>query len=419
MKGFEEFRRHWAPLVGVVLGMGSGLLLNNFILSTFAPYLIGEFGWSRAQWALLGVASIFMIVSQPLAGQLTDRFGVRRVAAVGAFGFPLFMIAFSMINSNIYVFLAIYVAQLIVCSTTTATVYSRTVAELFHARRGAALAIIGSSPALVGAIGSFAMTGFVAEYGWRNGYLAIAAFCAICAIVAILLIPPSPQAAGDRPKRTGVYRELASQPACWLMLAGCFLVTIPFALATSSLKIVILDQGLTDADAAAMVAAFGIASIAGRFIAGVALDYFSPHLVGVAGFSLPVIGLLLLASGNGSFLLVLAAIILIGVAMGSEVDVIPFLVTRHFPMEMFSTVLGVMTAGLGTAIAVGNLILGSALEASGSFDLFFYLAAALCFVGSLLFLLLRSHRFRMPEAASGDQGSAPSHGLQLESRPII
>lgn len=395
LTGIEEFRRFRAPLLGAVLGMGSGLLLNNFILSTFAPYIIEDFGWSRSQWAMLGVASILMIVCQPIAGQLTDRYGVRRVAAVGALSFPFFMVAFSLVTANIYLFLGIYAAQLIVCSTTTATVYSRTIAELFDKRRGTALAIIGSSPALVGAIGSLLITDFVANHGWRSGYLAVAAFCAIGAIAMIALIPASDRPAAHRRQRGGAYRVLMQNPATWIMLAGSFLVTMPFALATSSLKIVILEQGISDADAAAMVAIFGAASIAGRFIAGLALDYFSPHLVAVVGFLLPVIGLLLLASGQDSFVAVATAILLVGLSMGSEVDVLPFLVTRHFPMPVFSTVLGVMTAGLGCAIAVGNILMSRSLATTGSLDLFLYLAAFLCFVGASLFLLLSADRYRV------------------------
>ena len=40
MRDFSEFRRHWRPLTASFLGMASGLSLNAFILSVFAPYLI-------------------------------------------------------------------------------------------------------------------------------------------------------------------------------------------------------------------------------------------------------------------------------------------------------------------------------------------------------------------------------------------
>ncbi|MBN9190078.1 MAG: hypothetical protein J0I62_16530, partial [Microbacterium sp.] len=82
------------------LGMGSALSLNTYILSIFAPYLIEEFGWSRSQWAMLGLVQMAVMVSIPIAGRLTDLYGVRRVAAVGAFSYPLFLLAIAGMNGS-------------------------------------------------------------------------------------------------------------------------------------------------------------------------------------------------------------------------------------------------------------------------------------------------------------------------------
>src|SRR6187551_361654 len=100
MTGVDEFRTHWRPLLASFLGMGSALSVNSYILSVFAPYLIEEFGWSRAQWALLGVVQFAVMICLPIAGRLADMFGVRPVAAVGAISFPLFLVAFTLIEGD-------------------------------------------------------------------------------------------------------------------------------------------------------------------------------------------------------------------------------------------------------------------------------------------------------------------------------
>jgi len=402
MHDFGEFRQHWRPLAASFLGMGSALSLNSYILSTFAPYLIGEFGWSRSQWAMLGVVQILVMVCLPIAGRLTDLFGVRPVAAVGALSFPLFLVAIAMMNGSITVYLAIYVAQTILCSTTTATVYARVVAEAFTLRRGLALAIAGSSPPLVAAVGSPLITAFVEGHGWRAGYLVMALFCAICAVATIALLPrgrptASPRPGGTLPKRNGVYRDIARMPAFWIMLAACFLVNLPFTLATSQIKMVVLDQGISDADAAIMISAFAIGSIVGRFIAGVALDIFPGHFIAAIGFGLPFVGLLLLASSFDSVPMVGLAILLMGLSFGSEGDVIPFLITRYFDMAIFSTVMGLLTAAIGLAMALGNVVLSISLAATNSFEIYLFIAAAGSFLGSGLFLLLGVGRFRPAE----------------------
>lgn len=407
MHDFSEFRRHWRPLTAAFLGMGSALSLNSYILSTFAPYLIGEFGWSRSQWALLGIVQGLVLICLPVAGRLTDLFGVRPVAAVGALSFPLFLLAIATMNGDIRVYLAIYIAQTILCSTTTATVYARVVAEAFSIRRGLALAVAGSSPPFIAALGSPLITAFVEVHGWRAGYVAMAIFSAVCAVATLALLPrgkppapasaPAPAPASPstpRPRRGGVYRDIARMPAFWMMFGACFLVNLPFTLATSQIKIVVLDQGISDANAAIMVSAFAIGSIVGRFAAGVALDALPGHFIAAIGFGLPFVGLLLLASPFDSTAVVGFAILLMGLSFGSEGDVIPYLVTRYFKMAIFSTVMGLLSASIGLSMALGNVILGMVLEITDRFDLYLFIAAAASFIGSAIFLLLGLPRFR-------------------------
>lgn len=408
MRDFREFPRHWRPLTASFIGMASGLSLNSYILSIFAPYLLEEFGWSRAQWAVLGVVQLLMLVCMPVVGRLTDLFGVRRVAAVGAISFPLFLLAIAGMNGSIGLYLGIYIAQTVLCGTTTSTVYSRPVAEAFSVRRGLALAIIGSSPPLVAALGSPLITAFVEQHGWRAGYGVIAAYSAICAVATIALLPSrrrqSRHGEGNaaphapEPSQRGVYREIARMPAFWMMLVACFLVNLPFTLAISQLKMVVLDQGITDADAAIMVSTFALGSIFGRVIAGMGLDSLPAHIIAAFTFGLPFVGLLLLASPYNSVPVVGIAILLMGLSFGGEGDVVPFLVTRYFNIAIFSTVLGLLTASIASAMAIGNAVLSLVLETTDSFNLYLVIAAVGAFIGSAMFLALGSRRFRPAEA---------------------
>lgn len=398
-RDFSEFRQHWRPLLGAFLGMGSALSLNAYLLSIFAPYLIEEFGWTRSQWAMLGIVQILMLVCLPVAGRLADLFGVRRVAAFGALTFPLFLIAITMMDGSIQTYLIIYIAQTIIGSTTTATVYSRVVAGAYSMRRGLALAICGSSPPLFAALGSPFITAFVDQHGWRAGYWAVAAFCAACAVLTLALLPShskEPGTTAAAPRRRGDYRAIAAMPVFWIMLTATFLVNLPFTLATSQLKMVVLDQGLTDSTAALLVSVFAIGSIFGRILSGTALDYLPGHIIAAVGFGLPFIGLVMLASPWDTAPAVTVAILLIGVSFGGEGDIIPYLVTRYFGIAVYGTVLGLLSAAMGTAMAAGNAILGVVLERTDSFDIYLYTAAATSFIGSALFLLLGQERFRRP-----------------------
>ena len=397
MPDFSEFRTHWRPMLGAFLGMGSALSLNAYILSIFAPYLIDDFGWSRSQWAMLGTVQMLIMICLPVAGRLTDKFGVRRVAAVGALSFPVFLVLIATMDGSIGTYVAIYVAQTIVCSTTTATVYSRVVAAAFKVRRGLALGIAGSSPPLIAALFSSPISSFVAEHGWRTGYLVVAAFCAVCTVLTLVLLPKhqDDNATGTNPAQArpvGAYRAIFAMPAFWIMLAAFFLVNLPFTLATSQIKLVVLAQGLTDGTAAIMVSVFAVSSIIGRIISGGALDYVAAHLIAALNFALPFVGLLLLASSFDSMPAVALAIGLIGFAFGGEGDILPYLVVRHFGITVFSTVVGMLSAAIGLVMGLGNLLLAYTLGVTESFEVYLYTAATTAFIGSALFLTLGLQR---------------------------
>jgi MFS family permease len=392
-----EFRQNWRPLLGAFLGIGSALSLNTFILSTFAPYFLAEFGWTKQDWALLSVVQLAVMVAIPVAGRMADVLGVWRTAAIGATTFPAFLVMIAFMDGSIGTFFAIYIAQTVIGATTTATVYSRVVAQAFRINRGLALGVCGAGAPLIGALGSPLASAFVQTHGFTAGYLAVAAFCTVCSVLTLWLLWG---VEGPRPVRepaqrgSNDYRQIARMPVFWLMLGATFLANLPFSLATTQIKLVAGEQGLDDADAALMVSALGIAAVLGRVIFGVAVDRLPPHRVVAFAFALPVLGLSLLASPLDSFAVVFAAIMLIGIAFGAEADVVPVLVVRWFGLRVFSTVLGLLTAAMGAAMALGNGLLAAMLATTGSFDAYLIAAAGSAALGSLLFLTLGQERFR-------------------------
>lgn len=405
MQDLGEFRRHWRPLVAASLGVGTALSFNTYLLSIFAPYMIAEFGWTLAQWAMLGLVQMAVVVSIPIAGRLTDLYGVRKVAAVGAFTYPLFLLAIAGMSGDIGLYLGIYIAQTVICSTTTMTVYSRVIAGAFSARRGLALGICGSAPPLLGAIASPLVSHFVADYGWRWGYVAVAAFCAICSVITFILLGSGDTAREAEPVRPaaqrprGDYRAILTNSAFWIMFAALFLVNLPFSIASSQLKLVVLSQGLPDSAAALMVSVFAIGSIVGRVISGAALDVLPAHWIAALVFFLPVFGLGLLASPFDSFAAVLTGLLLIGLSFGGEGDIIPYLVTRYFDIAVYGSVLGLLTAAMGGAMAAGNVLLSATLASSNSYDVYFLTAAGTAAIGSAMFLTLGLPRFRRIDEA--------------------
>ncbi|HSW11888.1 MAG TPA: MFS transporter [Solimonas sp.] len=386
-----ELRTNWRALLASTIGHGAGLAASAYIIGTFAPHLIQEFGWSKSDFALLGTATLLTLVCLPVIGRLTDLFGVRRVAVTGAVFLPLSYLALSVFNGELRVFIGIVMLQVVLGTTTTSTVYSRLVAERFELARGLGLAIMASGPAIVGAIGAPLLSDYIDAEGWRAGYRALAIFTAIFGLLALLLIPPHEALTPVmRQKRRTArdYRAIARSPAFWVIAGGIFLCNIPQPLHGLQLKLMLLDNGASAAAASRMISLYAVGVIIGRFVCGLALDRLPAHIVAAVSMALPSIGMFMIASALDAPWALATAVLLMGLSQGAEGDIAGYLVLRHFSVSIYSSVLGPVIAALGIASALGAGLLSLALKFTGGYDLYLALTAIGVLAGSGLFLLL-------------------------------
>ncbi len=392
----RELRVKTRVLVGVMVGIASSLSLNSYILSTFQPYFLQTFGWSKPQWAALATVQMLMIVALPVVGRLTDMIGVWRTAVIGAVSFPIFLVAIAVMDGDITHYLMIYIAQTLLGAAATSTVYARLIAAKFTKNRGLALGMCSAGSPIVAFLFAPLISAFTREHGFRAGYLVVALFCAICSVITLWLLY------GVEDKRTKLtdrpawkdYSDIFAMPVFWLMLVATFLINLPFSLATAQLKMVVSEQGLPDASAAIIVSLFALSSIAGRVVFGLAIDRLNPTRVAAFAFTLPAVGLLILFSPFDSLPWVVFAMALIGASFGSEADVVPFLVNRQFGIVRFGTIFGLLMAATGGAMGFGNVMLAVVLRLTGSFSAYLLICAAGAVIGSLLYLMLGSARFR-------------------------
>lgn len=393
MAYLNEFRVNARSLTASTIGHAAGLAASAYIIGTFAPHLLKEFGWSRSDFALLSTATLLTLLCLPLIGRATDLLGVRRVAAFGVVTLPLTYIALSLFDGQLRTFMAITVLQVIVGTTTTSTVYSRLVADRFQEARGMALAIMASGPAIAGAVGVMLLNDYIAAEGWRAGYRALAIFTAAFGLLALSMIPadarPTPAATQRRSARQD-YPAILRSPAFWVICGGMFLCNLPQTLNGPQLQLMLQDSGASPAMTAGMASLFATGVIIGRFACGLALDRFPAHVVAAISMGLPSIGLFLIASALDAQWVLVSAVLLMGLSQGAEGDIAGYLVVRHFGVGVYSSVLGLCIAALGLATALGAVLLSRMLQGTGGYTVFLYLTAASVLLGGLLFLLLGS-----------------------------
>jgi MFS family permease len=399
-----EFRTHWRSLLAGVVGLSSGLSLITYIISLFAPYLLKEFGWSKADFALTGMSALTVLVCLPVAGRIADIFGVRRTAAIGVFSLPLTFLAFSAMTGPISQYIAIYIVQAIFGITTTTTVYSRLAAVPFTRARGLALSIVAASPAIVAAVFTSPLTRFIEAHGWRAGFQVIAAYMLVFGIVALLLIPKDAAAtlAGKRAHRAAKqdYREILRNPVFWIILGALILCNFSLVLHASQLKLVLLAKGATSQMAATILSLYAVGVMVGRFASGLALDRFPAYFVAAVGLALPGIGMLLLASSLTAPEVLSVSLLMMGLALGAEGDVMGYLTVRYFGIGVYSSVLGMLTAATAMSFSFGSLVLSLTLRATESYSLFLIICAVAGLAGGGSFMLLRRYPAAQPAGST-------------------
>lgn len=393
MSYLSEFRVNWRILLATFIGIATGNTLSHYTMSLFAPELIKEFGWTKAEFALIGALPMISLLTVPIAGRFTDKFGTRTAAFVGFGAMSLGFFAYSFMDGNIIEFFAIWLLQHIVGVLTTSLVFTRAIVASFDRARGTALSALMMGAPISGAVAAPLLGWVIASHGWRTGFLSLAIVSAIGGIICVTMMSlrqrhETAKVATEAPKLTRAeLMAIVKRPAFLLIVGGMFLINIPQPFAASQIKLVVLSNGIADQAATWMVSLYAIGVMVGRVVFGLALDRISAHRVALFALSLPAIGFIALATPLAGFWLLASGILVIGIAQGAEGDVGGYMVSRHFSIKNYSLIFGFVKAALDAGGAIGALILSFTLHNTDNYAPFLWISAATTIVGAIAFFL--------------------------------
>jgi predicted MFS family arabinose efflux permease len=158
----------------------------------------------------------------------------------------------------------------------------------------------------------------------------------------------------------------------------------------------LVDRGYKPFEAAALLGSSGLAALVARIIVGFCLDYVHGPSFSAAVMLLPVVGLALLLSHAGAPAPFFAAVCL-GLAIGAEVDMLGFFVSRYFGRRSFATLYGLIFAVFAMGIGIGPALLGKGYDWFHSYDPILWVYLGLLVIAALLFLPLG--RYNYPKSA--------------------
>ncbi len=380
--------------VAAASGAGVFVSFSSLLVFTFGVFLkplTATFGWSReSASAAFGIAALMVAACSPVIGALLDRFGARRVILPCLSVFGLAFASLSLLRGRLLFLYATFLVLGAVGNGTAQLAHTRAVAGWFSRRRGLALALIMAGSGTGAMLWPTVAQALIDHAGWRAAAAMLGGFALVFGLpVTALFVRENPSM--RRKQRiaatSGVVRDAIGSRPFPIIVAVLFLGSLGQNGALIHLSALLTDRGIPADGAALVLSALGGASIAGRFVAGYLLDRFFGPRVAIWLLGAGALGVFILAGAQSLISGVLAAT-LIGIGMGGEADITPYLLSRYFGLDSFSTLYGFTWTAYAVAGAIGPVLMGRAFDLTGSYTLFLIGLSGLMLLAAGLMLFL-------------------------------
>lgn len=387
---------------GLVLICTVGLTVSMIYLYALGPFIVPvseEMGWSRGETSAgLTLISLASVIAAPFVGFWVDRFGSRRIAIIGCMVFCSGISLLSRAGSHLS-WLMIWAIVAVGSVMMKPTVWMSAVAHRIHRRRGLAMGVALTGTGISSALSPIIAGAVISSSGWRTAFLVLGIGSALLLLPLLLLFfrdrPTHSRGTDKRNAAEGlvgltISEGLRSAAFVRLALAG-FLIN--FSVMGLVVHFVPLLEGerFQMGEAAALASLIGVTTIVARLVTGNLMDRFHAPTVAAIAFSLPIYACLMLLFFDGSVFMAATIAILVGAAVGAEVDALAYLSSRYFGMLSFGTLFGSITGAISLGIGLGPTAAGAIHDAFGTYQPMFLLILPLVALSVVLVATLGAY----------------------------
>jgi MFS family permease len=378
---------------GLNLFLGTGQLLL-FTFGVFVKPIVADTGWDRA---IVGSATLYgqllLALCAPFAGLAIDRFGPRVVAR---FAGPLLAAGMCLIGylaTNQSTFLMAVTLSFLLGALQVPVTYVKAIAAWYRQRLGLAL----GAAMLFSGIGVAALppmaAWLISAFGWRVAYLCLGVLVGVVNILSVTLLirePSSTEAKGRCATPAGRSLLLSSLPLLrsrefCAMAVSFFLISVVVGGGTWALPVVLNDLGMSAQRSSSVMVVVGVSMTVARLGFGMLLDKLEPRRLSALAFVGAAVGMAILATTTSPMGVVIAGL-LMGVALGSEVDAMAFLTTRVFGVANLGAMYGALSFCFSLGLGCGPALLSAVMKANGSYVAGFWATAAAGGIAALTIL---------------------------------
>ena len=385
----SEWRRGWPVVLGAAAMTGTGSALYQNLSSLFIPGLEETLKVSRGEIATAAGFAVLGALAAPWIGRIADRVGVVPVLVLSALGVAAAHLWFSLMDGPLWKF-QLGIALLAVSAPGVSTlIFGRMIARRFERHRGLALGLATSGLSLTTLLLPAVAGWVIAEWGWRAGYHLLAGLALLVGLPLALMAARSAAQVepGDEPTARAV--RIGPPPSWrdrtfWRLASATMLINIGTVGMVTQLALIGRERGIGLAGAGLLLSAYGLSQIVGRLSMGVLVDRFAANRIAAAFGLISAAGFIALLAGPDGLAFALVAVFLAGLLNGAEYDLMPYLVTRLFPLETYGELFGRLMLCSIVSGVVGLMGFGLIHDFTGSYTFALALAAVLMLLAAAL-----------------------------------
>ena len=351
-----------------------------------------ERGWTRETFAFaLAVQNLAWGLAGPVAGMLADRYGAFRVLLVGsvlyAMGLVLMALATSGLAFTGSAGLLLGMAQ---SGTTYAVVYGVIARQVDPAKRSWAMGVAAAA----GSFGQFLMVPvenwLIGTWGWQNALFVLGCLALVIMPLALGLREPAKAAAVGMQQSVGAaLREAFAYPSFRLLMAGYFVCGFQVVFIGVHMPSYLKDHGLAPGVATTALALIGLFNVFGTYAAGSLGQRMPKRYILSAIYALRAVAIVvfLLAPLTPMSVYIFAAVM--GFLWLSTVPPTNAIVAQIFGVQYMSMLGGFVFLSHQVGSFMGVWLGGKLYDATGSYDVVWWIAVALGVFAALINLPVR------------------------------
>ena len=402
-----EFARGWRVVVASMVGISLGLSpMPMYTIGVFAPYLAGEFGWSMSEIMFgITVTTLALLAAGPLAGWLSQIYGVRRVVLVSQFTFALSFMALGLSTGSLALFYANFIIMTMAGAGTLPITFSNTVNRWFEKRRGLALGISLMGTGIFGILCKPLLAWMIPEFGWRGSYFGLGLLPLLIALPVsyFFLTDSAPEGEQVAARTTPGGMTLAQTVRdwrFWILALAILPISVVLSGPIPNMENMLVVANIDAATIVALTPMIGLSAMIGRIAGGWLIDHFWAPAVGFVILALPAISCLTFAYGDMSPGVAAMAIFLIGFALGIEYDLLAYFVSRYFGMKSYGSIYSFLYIFFAVGAGLGPVVMGADFDAHGDYSRTLFYGSFVLIACAASFLLLGKYRDFAPEKAA-------------------